>query len=140
MRSMWGYLFKENISMNLNLTEIRVNKCEYRNEITSYAKLNLNVNMTNQIRLPKKLEADSVGAVITKIMVGSPLEPFYLFIEQVSHYKDSNPEQGFVQDSEELMSMYKTICIPIAIDKAEETIQNLCKTYHIPEIKIQKKA
>lgn len=39
---------------------------------------------------------------------------------------------------ESMMSLYKTICVPMAMKELEETIKKICAVYHIPEIKIQK--
>lgn len=125
--------------MKLDLKNIRVTKCEFRNEMGPNVKLNLQVNVNNQIKLPKELKEDSVGTIITRIMVGSPLHPLYLFVEQISNYADSEPKEGEVEDMESMMSLYKTICVPMAMKEVEETIKKLCTTYHIPEIKIQKK-
>lgn len=125
--------------MKLDLKGIRIVKCEYRNEMGPNTKLNLQVNVNNQIKLPKELKEDSVGTVITKIMVGSPLHPLYLYLEQISNFADSEPGKGEVPDNESMMSLYKTICIPAAMQQVEETIKNLCAVYHIPEIQVQKK-
>ncbi|MCD8019228.1 MAG: hypothetical protein LUF92_06490 [Clostridiales bacterium] len=125
--------------MKLDLKGIRINKCEFRNEMGPNTKLNLQVNVNNQIKLPRQLKEDSVGAVITKIMVGSPMQPLYLYLEQISNYADSEAKQGEVLDTDSMMSLYKTICVPMAIREAEDTIKKLCTIYHIPEIQIQKK-
>jgi len=84
------------------------------------------------------LKADSVGTVISKVMVGSPLHPLYLYLEQVSTYADKDEPKGEVPDMESMMSLYKTICVPMAMKELEETIKKICAVYHIPEIKIQK--
>lgn len=124
--------------MNLDLKGIRIVKCEFRNEMGPNTKLNLQVNVNNQIKLPKELKADSVGTVISKVMVGSPLHPLYLYLEQVSTYADKDEPKGEVPDMESMMSLYKTICVPMAMKELEETIKKICAVYHIPEIKIQK--
>lgn len=125
--------------MKLDLKGIRIVKCEFHNEMGPNAKLNLQVGMNNQIKLPKELNENSIGTVITKIMVGSPMHPLYLYLEQISNFADTEPQQGEVLDTDSLMSLYKTICVPVAIQKVEETIKNLCAVYHIPEIQLQKR-
>lgn len=124
--------------MNLNLKGIRITRCEFRNEMGPNTKLNLQVNVNNQIKLPKELKADSIGTIITKMMVGSPLQPLYLYLEQVSSYADTDEHKGETLDMESMMSLYKTICVPVAMKELEETIKKICTVYHIPEIKIQK--
>lgn len=124
--------------MNLNLKGIRITRCEFHNEMGPNTKLNLQVNVNNQIKLPKDMSAESVGTVITKVMVGSPLHPLYLYLEQVSSYADTDEVKGETPDMESMMSLYKTICVPIAMKELEETIKKICAVYHIPEIKIQK--
>lgn len=124
--------------MNLNLKGIRINKCEFRNEMGPNTKLNLQVNVNNQIKLPKELKENSVGTIITKMMVGSPLQPLYLYLEQISTYADTDEQTGEMPDMESMMSLYKTICVPMAMKELEETIKKICAVYHIPEIKIQK--
>lgn len=124
--------------MNLNLKGIRITRCEFRNEMGPNTKLNLQVNVNNQIKLPKELKADSIGTIITKMMVGSPLQPLYLYLEQVSSYADIDEHKGETLDMESMMSLYKTICVPMAMKELEETIKKICTVYHIPEIKIQK--
>lgn len=124
--------------MNLNLKGIRITRCEFRNEMGPNTKLNLQVNVNNQIKLPKDMSAESVGTVITKVMVGSPLHPLYLYLEQVSSYADTDEVKGETPDMESMMSLYKTICVPMAMEELEETIKKICAVYHIPEIKIQK--
>lgn len=124
--------------MNLNLKGIRITRCEFRNEMGPNTKLNLQVNVNNQIKLPKELKADSIGTIITKMMVGSPLQPLYLYLEQVSSYADTDEHKGEALDMESMMSLYKTICVPMAMKELEETIKKICTVYHIPEIKIQK--
>ena len=124
--------------MNLNLKGIRITRCEFHNEMGPNTKLNLQVNVNNQIKLPKDMSAESVGTVITKVMVGSPLHPLYLYLEQVSSYADTDEVKGETPDMESMMSLYKTICVPLAMKELEETIKKICAVYHIPEIKIQK--
>lgn len=124
--------------MNLNLKGIRITRCEFHNEMGPNTKLNLQVNVNNQIKLPKDMSAESVGTVITKVMVGSPLHPLYLYLEQVSSYADTDEVKGETPDMESKMSLYKTICVPMAMKELEETIKKICAVYHIPEIKIQK--
>lgn len=124
--------------MNLNLKGIRITRCEFHNEMGPNTKLNLQVNVNNQIKLPKDMSAESVGTVITKVMVGSPLHPLYLYLEQVSSYADTDEVKGETPDMESMMSLYKTICVPMAMQELEETIKKICAVYHIPEIKIQK--
>lgn len=124
--------------MNLNLKGIRITRCEFHNEMGPNTKLNLQVNVNNQIKLPKDMSAESVGTVITKVMVGSPLYPLYLYLEQVSSYADTDEVKGETPDMESMMSLYKTICVPMAMKELEETIKKICAVYHIPEIKIQK--
>ena len=124
--------------MNLNLKGIRITRCEFHNEMGPNTKLNLQVNVNNQIKLPKDMSAESVGTVITKVMVGSPLHPLYLYLEQVSSYADTDEVKGQTPDMESMMSLYKTICVPMAMKELEETIKKICAVYHIPEIKIQK--
>ena len=125
--------------MNLNLKGIRITRCEFHNEMGPNTKLNLQVNVNNQIKLPKDMSAESVGTVITKVMVGSPLHPLYLYLEQVSSYADTDEVKGETPDMESMMSLYKTICVPMAMKELEETIKKICAVYHIPEIKIQRK-
>ena len=124
--------------MNLNLKGIRITRCEFHNEMGPNTKLNLQVNVNNQIKLPKDMSAESVGTVITKVMGGSPLHPLYLYLEQVSSYADTDEVKGETPDMESMMSLYKTICVPMAMKELEETIKKICAVYHIPEIKIQK--
>ena len=124
--------------MNLNSKGIRITRCEFHNEMGPNTKLNLQVNVNNQIKLPKDMSAESVGTVITKVMVGSPLHPLYLYLEQVSSYADTDEVKGETPDMESMMSLYKTICVPMAMKELEETIKKICAVYHIPEIKIQK--
>ena len=124
--------------MNLNLKGIRITRCEFHNEMGPNTKLNLQVNVNNQIKLPKDMSAESVGTVITKVMVGSPLHPLYLYLEQVSSYADTDEVKGETPYMESMMSLYKTICVPMAMKELEETIKKICAVYHIPEIKIQK--
>ncbi len=126
--------------MKLDLKGLRIVKCEFRNEMGPNVKLNLQVSVNNQIKLPKELKQDSVGAVITKVMVGSPMTPLYLYLEQVTNFSDSQPIPGEVTDTESMMSLYKTICVPVATEKMEESIKQLCAVYHIPEIQIRKNA
>ncbi len=126
--------------MKLDLRGIRVNRCEYRNEIPQNYKVNLKVSVNNQIRLPKQLDEHTVGMIQTKVMVGSPMEPLYLYVELMTSYADTEPEQGVVTDNEDLMSLYRTICIPMAVEQAEKTVRDLCRIYHIPEIDIRQKS
>ena len=127
--------------MKLDLKGIRIVKCEFRNEMGPNTKLNLQVNVNNQIKLPKESREDFAGTVITKVMVGTPMHPLYLYLEQISNYADSEYKAGESQklDTESMMSLFKTICVPMAMKEVEETIKKLCAIYHIPEIKIQKK-
>ena len=57
------------------------------------------------------------------MMVGSPLQPLYLYLEQVSSYGDTDEKKGEVPDMESMMSLYKTICVPMAMRELEETIK-----------------
>lgn len=123
--------------MRLDLTGSRIVKCNYSNEMVPDTELNLQVSMNNQIKLPNNLTADSIGTIITKVMVGSPMHPLCLFVEQICEFKDVEPGKGGVPDMEEMMSLYKMICMPMATQKMQEKLNGLCSVYGIPQIQIQ---
>ena len=116
--------------MNLNLKGIRITKCEFRNEMGPNTKLNLQVNVNNQIKLPKELNENSIGTVTTKMMVGSPLQPLYLYLEQVSSYGDTDEKKGEVPDMESMMSLYKTICTDGHERTGRDDQEDLCGVSH----------
>ncbi|MBQ9156989.1 MAG: hypothetical protein IJ137_09410 [Eubacterium sp.] len=123
--------------MKLDLKGTRLTRCEFRNDMGPNMKINLQVNVNNRVQLPKEGRIDSAGTVLTKAMLGSPLQPLYLYIEQIASFADSEPD-GQVMDNESLMSLYKTICIPQAVERLEAQLKILCAVYHIPEIKLQR--
>lgn len=124
--------------MKLDLVGFRVNKCTFENNMGPNMKLNLPISTNNQIKLPKEFRKGSVGTIITKIMVGSPMHPLYLYLEQVTNYIDSEATEDTCESLETMMSLFKTICVPLAMEELEKTIKKLCNDYHIPEIKLQK--
>lgn len=124
--------------MKLDLRGSRITKCEFHNEMGPNTKLNLQVSVNNQIKLPKGENTQATGSIITKIMIGTPLQPLYLLLEQVSNYIDVEADGKEALDTESLMSLYKTICVPLAVQKVEETIKAIGKIYNFPEISIQK--
>ncbi|MDO5146881.1 MAG: hypothetical protein Q4D60_07745 [Eubacteriales bacterium] len=124
--------------MKLDLRGSRIVKCEFHNEMGPNTKLNLQVSVNNQIKLPKGENKKAAGSIITKIMIGTPLQPLYLLLEQVSNYMDVEEEGAETLDMDSLMSLYKTICVPLAVQEVESTIKKLSAIYHFPEISIQK--
>lgn len=125
--------------MKLDVKGLRIVRCDFRNDLGSGMKINLQVNVNNRIQLPKEPKEDSAGTVFTKVMVGSPMQPLCLYMEQVCSFADSEPADGKILDKDSLMSLYRTICVPIAVDKLEERMNVLCKVYNIPEIRLQKR-
>lgn len=126
--------------MKLDLRGFRIVKCEFHNEMGPNTKLNLQVSVNNQIKLPTGENTKATGSVITKIMIGTPLQPLYLLLEQVSNFIDVEADGKESLDTDSLMSLYKTICVPLAMSKVEEIIKKLGATYNFPEISIQKSA
>lgn len=124
--------------MKLDIIGSRVIKNEMTNQMGPNSKVNLQVQMNHQIKVPNEFGPKSVGSVITKIMVGSPMQPLYLYMEQVTNFGDVEHDEKTKMDSEEAMSIFKMICVPLAIQKVEDTINALCKVYGIPEMKLQK--
>lgn len=126
--------------MKLDIKEKRITKNELRYEISpAMGKVNLQVNMKNQIKLFGKTGPGPVGAVVSKIMVGSPLEPLYLFVEQVTIF--ANTDEGDTElkmDKDEITSLFNTICVPMAMREVEESIKKLCNVCNIPEISLHK--
>lgn len=121
--------------MKLDLMAIKINRCEFRNDMGPNTKLNLQVNFSNQIKIPNKNNKNCSGSIISRVMVGSPMHPLYLFFEQVAAFADSDRDNLEIS-TEELMSLYKTICIPVAQKEVENTINRLCEVYRIPKIQI----
>ena len=119
---------------------VRVNRCIFENRMGPNVKLNLKVDTRTQINIPKDFNKRSAGNIVNKIVVGSPLEPLYLFLEQVTTYADvdEDPASDFPKDQETMVSFFKTICLPLANQELEHAVRQLCSAYHIPEIKLQK--
>lgn len=124
--------------MKLDIKEMRITKNELRYEMTPNTKINLQVNVKNQIKLFGKSDPGPVGAVISKVMVGSPLHPLYLFVEQVTIFANTDEGNSQMMDSDDMMSLFNTICVPMAMREVESNIKKLCKICNIPEINIQK--
>lgn len=124
--------------MKLDIVGSRVIKNELINQMTPNAKVNLQVQMNHQIKVPNEFGPQSMGAVITKIMVGSPMHPLYMYMEQITNFADVEHDPKTKMNSEEAMSIFKMICLPLAIEKVEKTINEMCKIYSIPELKLQK--
>ncbi|MBR5047520.1 MAG: hypothetical protein IKX76_04720 [Eubacterium sp.] len=124
--------------MNLELKGLRVNRCVFENKMGPNTKVNLKVDTRTQINIPKDFKKGSMGNVVTRIVVGSPLDALYLFLEQVATFADSDALPGVSEDQETMMSLFKTICVPVANRELENTVKQLCAAYRIPEIKLQR--
>jgi len=129
-------------NVQLELRGVRVNRCIFENRMGPNAKMNLKVDTRTQINIPKDFTKGSAGNIVNKIVVGSPLEPLYLYVEQVTTFADMDPNPGsdFPKDQETMMSLFRTICLPMANQELEHTMRQLCAAYHIPEIKLQRSA
>ena len=124
--------------MKLDVIGYRIKKAEFINDMLPDTKLNLQIQMSHQIKVPNEFGPKSVGSVITKVMVGTPLQPLYIFMEQVTNFGDVEHDPATKMDSDESMSIFKMICMPVAIEKVEENLNKLCQIYSIPAIKLQK--
>ncbi len=125
--------------MKLEIKKIRVNKCTFENNMGPNMQINLPISTASQIKLPNEFTKGSVGTVVTKILVGSPMNPLYLYFEQAAFFQDEEATEETKIDHETMMSVFKTVCVPMAMKEIEKTISNLCNTYQIPEIKLEKK-
>ncbi len=124
--------------MKLDLIGSRIVKCNYSNDIEPDNEVNLQVTVNTQIKLPNDLKSDSVGSIRTKVLVGTPLEPLCIYVEQISNFMDTDKKkESNVPDMEEMMSLYKMICVPLALNRMDETLDGLCKVYGIPKIEIK---
>ena len=123
--------------MNLDLKGVRVNRCIFENKMGPNAKVNLKVDTRTQINIPKDFKKNSIGNVIVRMVVGSPLDAIYIYIEQIASFADKDDSEMAV-DQETMMSLFKTICVPIAMEEMSKTIKQLCAAYRIPEIKLQR--
>ncbi len=125
--------------MKLEIKKVRVNKCTFENNMGPNMQINLPISTASQIKLPNEFTKGSVGTVVTKILVGSPMNPLYLYFEQAAFFQDDEATEETKIDHETMMSVFKTVCVPMAMKEVEKTISNLCKTYQIPEIRLEKK-
>ncbi len=124
--------------MKLELRGVRVNRCIFENRMGPNTKVNLKVDTRTQINIPKDFKRGSAGNVVTRMVVGSPLDALYLYLEQVATFMDEDPAPQAPVDQETMMSLFKTICVPMANEEMENTLKQLCASYHIPEIRLQK--
>lgn len=125
--------------MRLELKGVRVNRCVFENRMGPHTKVNLKVDTRTQINIPKDFKKGSVGNVVIRMVVGSALDALYLYLEQVATFGDGDlvsPESS--EDHETMMSLFKTICVPMAYQEMENTVKQLCASYRIPEIKLQR--
>ena len=125
-------------TVRLELKGVRVNRCLFENRMGPNTKVNLKVDTRTQINIPKDFKKGSLGNVVTRMVVGSPLDALYLYLEQVATFGDSEAGPGFSEDQETMMSLFKTICVPLANQEMENTLKQLCASYRIPEIKLQR--
>ncbi len=123
--------------MNLEVRGYRIVKCDYNNNVKPNEPMNIRVNMNNQISLPKSISKNTIGTVLSKVMVGSPMEALYIYLEQVCAFEDRDPSSPAVTDRESLLSLYKTICVPEAVRIAQDNIGKLCDAFNIPKLKLQ---
>ncbi len=124
--------------MKLDLVGYRIVNHEMRNNMTPNMKINLQVSMVHQITVPKQFGPKSVGTVRVRVMVGNPLQPLYILMEQINNFSNVDQDMDEVLDQDEAMSLFKTICVPLAIEKVEENLNEFCKIYKIPEFKLNK--
>ncbi len=124
--------------MRLECIGVRVNRCVFENRMGPNTKVNLKVDTRTQINIPKDFKKGSMGNVVTRMVVGSPLDALYLYLEQVATFGDSDASPEYSEDQETMMSLFKTICVPVANKEMEKTLKQLCASYHIPEIKLQR--
>lgn len=124
--------------MRLELVGHRVNKCNYENHIGPNMKINLPISTNSQIKVPKEFKKGSIGTVLTKFMVGNPMQPLYLYLEVVTSFTDVEATDETCESAETMMSLFKTVCVPLANEKIEKILKELCLTYNIPEIKLGK--
>lgn len=124
--------------MKLDIKEMRITRNELRYEMAPNTKVNLQVNVRNQIKLTGKTGPGPAGAVISKVMVGSPLHPLYMLVEQVTVFSNTDENDTQKMDNDEMMSLFNTICVPMAMRAVEENIKKLCRICNIPEINIQR--
>ncbi|MDO4977669.1 MAG: hypothetical protein Q4E53_10450 [Eubacteriales bacterium] len=124
--------------MKLELVGYRVNKCNYENNIGPNMKVNLPITTNSQIKVPKEFKKGSIGTVLTKFMVGNPMHPLYLYLEVVTSYADVEATEETCESAETMMSLFKTICVPLANEQIEKILKEVCHIYNIPEIKLQK--
>ena len=126
--------------MKLECIGVRVNRCVFENRMGPNTKLNLKVDTRTQINIPKDFKKGSVGNVVTRMVVGSPLDALYLYLEQVASFGDVDVDTSldYSGDQETMMSLFKTICVPLANKEMENTLKQLCASYRIPEIKLQR--
>ena len=126
--------------MRLECVGVRVNRCVFENKMGPNAKVNLKVDTRTQINIPKDFKKGSLGNVVTRMVVGSPLDALYLYLEQVATFGDADASPEYSEDQETMMSLFKTVCVPIANKELENTLKQLCAAYRIPEIKLQRNA
>ena len=126
--------------MNLQLKAVRVNRCTFENKMGPNSKVNLKVDTRTQIQIPNDFKKGSIGSVNVRMTVGTPLDAIYIFLEQVATFIDEDATEKATADKDTMMSLFKTICVPMAMEEVEKTIKQICAAYRIPEIKLTKKS
>ena len=121
--------------MNIRLTAHRVLKSEFHNNMSKGMSVNPEIKVNTNINLANPPAPNQAGNILIRMMLGSPIEPLYFYFEQTCMFEDADGP-GEPLDREDLLSIYKTICLPQAIASVEENVNQIFKTYNLPPVNL----
>ena len=122
--------------MDLEFIKSNIRKSRFENEANNLRGVKIPIAVNLELVYPNMVKEGSVFLLVTRTAVGSPVQKFDMFVEQVCSFKIVNLEEGFDTSRENMHKFISLICHPIALKEMQKAMDSLTALYQINPIKI----
>lgn len=121
--------------MKVIFTGKKLEHLEYNN-FARANQLKLQVRVNVSVAKPNVVKNDSSILVRHTVMFGSPVDPFYLLVRHATSYQVMNAEGLETASEEEQKKVVNETCVPLATEKLNETLEDVCKGMGINSVQL----
>lgn len=122
--------------MDLEFVNSSIRKSRYENETNQARGMKIPVSVNLELVYPNIVKEGSHFLLINRVGVGSPVQKFSMYVEQVCNFRIVNLEPGFDTSRDNMQKFISVICHPIALKELQKAVDALTTLYRINPIQI----
>ncbi len=122
--------------MDLEFVKSAVRRAEYENQASQTRGMKLPVTVNLELMYPNRVQEGTNFLIVTRASVGSPVQKFSIYLEQVCSFKITNLEPDFDTSRENMQKFISVICHPTALKEMQKAMDGLTSLLQINPIQL----